>query len=456
MTDSYIKFERTIDLNDGHDIAADDPISTIGEVTKYAIELLNDTLAATQNPESDSYIDNCVKWPPETNLIYDELISGKYFCCNTSSLLDMLELFSEQLEQHEVKPNPLRDIVEYCITIIKAEQYNTLVNLRSNLLVHNQGESSINYNHCYSNNNDNQIYVDCSRPLMRQIYAYLANGTRSDEGFTIDTIPINILGKIYLGALPSTFGYEKQLPQYVVDLPAGLYVDLNKPIPHLTSGFTPSLYTDELLIRVLAAQPNISYTATGVLWNKRELAVNTYKDSLPSLDEHKGTGIMDVVTWSKFTSTLGIYDNILGVKYTDKERSEYVIINNPRCIHIYDKTVDWGMIGIKSDVVMNTLGDLKTFIENDIGIKILKVTENKGILSDDNVDTRVKVADSSLAIYLFQVTQKDIYESAKLYILDNGDMVTCYVDTNIRPTTNIEVYLAAIDTSYTFAVSLMY
>ena len=455
MTDSYIKFEKTIDLCDGHDIASDDPISTIGEVTKYAIELLNETLAATQNPESDSYIDNCVKWPPETNLVYDELISDKYFCRNTSSLLDMLELFSEQLEQHEVKPNPLRNIVEYCITIITAEQYNALVNLRSNLLIHNQGEVSINYNHCYSNNNDNQIYVDCSRPLMRQIYSYLANGTRSDEGFTIDTVPINILGKIYLGAPPSTFGYEKQLPQYVVDLPAGLYVDLNKPIPHLTSGFTPSLYTDELLIRVLAAQPNISYTATGVLWNKRELAFNTYKDSLPSLDEHKGNGIMDVVTWTKFTSTLGIYDNILGVKYTDKERSEYVIINNPRCIHIYDKTVDWGMIGIKSDIVMNTLDDLKTFIENDIGIKILKVTENKGILSDDNVDAKVKIADSSLAIYLFQVTQKDIYERSKLYILGNGDMVKCYVDINTR-ITNIGVYLAATDTSYTFAVSLMY
>ena len=172
----------------------------------------------------------------------------------------MLELFSEQLEQHEVKPNPLRNIVEYCIAIITAEQYNTLVQLRSNLLAHNQGEPSINYNHCYSNNNDNQIYVDCNRELMRQIYAYLANGTRSDEGFAIDTVPINILGKIYLGAPPSTFGYEKQLPQYVVDLPSGLYVDLNKPIPHLTSGFTPSLYTDELLIRVLAAQSIMSFT----------------------------------------------------------------------------------------------------------------------------------------------------------------------------------------------------
>lgn len=113
------------------------------------------------------------------------------------------------------------------------------------------------------------------------------------------------------------------------------------------------------------------------------------------------------------------------------------------------------MIGIKSDIVMNTLDDLKTFIENDIGIKILKVTENKGILSDDNVDAKVKIADSSLAIYLFQVTQKDIYENSKLYILGNGDMVKCYVDINIRPTTNIEVYLAAIDTSYTFAVSFI-
>ena len=79
MTDSYIKFERTIDLNDGHDIAADDPVSSIGEVAKYAIELLNDVLAATQNPDSDSYIDNCVKWPPETNLIYDELIAANTF-----------------------------------------------------------------------------------------------------------------------------------------------------------------------------------------------------------------------------------------------------------------------------------------------------------------------------------------------------------------------------------------